>query len=213
MLKKIERGETSQEALGIVDIKSGNFRFHWTKIDWLRRKLTRGIYSLEFARKIEDREYTVRASSKFPQPLGPGGKSWEHFVFISDALSTVFTLQKSPRSRAREDPTKLIGIVLRGESGSLEVPLRIAPRQFIGLVIVDMARPFDPSRASWTQTLRDSDLRETHIAAMLAEIEGAYDSGVSRNGRLPVYGYSGGLYLPQRMSYEEVLKTTSNLVQ
>jgi|SRR3989338_1637236 len=213
MVKKIEREDASpHEAHAIVDIKNGNFRFHWTKMKGLGRKLRTGIYSLEFARRIRDRDYTVRASSRFPQPPGPGGKTWEHFVFVTGNLHTAFTLRKSPRNHAREDPTALIGIVLTGLSQD-EVPLRIAPRQFIGLVIVDRMPNYPDSRASWVQKLNDPEQREAHIEEMLAQIRGLYDSGMSPNSKLPVYGYSGRVYLPKRMSHEEVIEVASNSVQ
>lgn len=178
----VETKETLTQKPEIVDILSGRFSCHWTAMENLPKILSKGIYSATFAKRIRDKNYSPRSHPVFPRS-----------VFVNPYFEEVFG-----------DPEKVIGIVVE-ISGRVEVPIRIAPRKFVGVVLLDKrpAVAAYPPIPRFLDELSDPVKARTYVLERIEQIKTVFES---EKRSLPIYGLSGDLYWPRRMTHKEIVQ-------
>lgn len=187
----IEAKEIASPKVEARDILSGEFKVHWTPIEKLQKILKTGIYSSSFATRVNDSDYL----SQFTPPTGHDDK----FVYVAP-LNPAWP---------RGEIDKVVGVVVdAAPSGYTEFTanLRITPRQFIGLVLVDKVPP------------RQIDFYNNRMEILLERAKNAIKllrkkSFIERQvkefeavNHLPIYGTSGDMYWPRRMNHEEIVE-------
>lgn len=167
----LEQHEALKPSSELVDILSGKNKFHWTSIENLPRILSRGLYSPDFARRIKDKGYKVSHHLRF--------------VYLTHLPKQLWAGVKG------------VALVVDVSQDSM-VFARIAPRQFVGIMIVDEPR--------LAQRLRERvELRKSAVFKRVNQIVGLMSKTGDPGKVLPVYGTSGDLYWPQKMSHEEIV--------
>ncbi len=161
----VETLEAEQPQVEIVDILSGKYKFHKANFGKLPRILSRGIYSPEFAKRIKDEKYKDRSGFNFRS------------VFLTS----------NPEELWAGDPKIEVGIMVDVSQEGV-VPLRIAPHQFVGLV------------------LADEKLSEDFLLRRIEQIKQVFEKEETKTRLLPIYGTSGDLIWPKRMSHEEIVR-------
>lgn len=161
-----------------IDLLDGSHRCHWTFRDFLPRILSRGIYSEAFAARIGDTEYQRLHTTDHARP--PKG------VWVMGPMETPFPEMKGKH---------LVGIVV-DVAQEREVPIRIRPAKFIALVL-------DDQWVSWPNKKRaEKGLEPNDIGAIRA----LFSSNNVKIKPLPIYGTSGDMYWPKRMTHEEIVQ-------
>ena len=180
----IRAGESRGQTGEVFDVKSGQFKFHWTQAlpDRITKLRLNGILSPREARAfgLSDKK--------------PGNPDEDNTVFVSRSLETSFY-----------DPREDIGAVLKDvrsfpyvEGQSEIVPRNITPDHIAAWIIPDSPARNQDSRLSqeeWDEIIRNR-LRDIDLANAMLESRGKKP--------LPVYGTSGNMYGPERLSHEEI---------
>jgi len=177
-----ERQKAISQPKEIIDVLSGEYQFHYTSMEELSKILNRGIYSGTFAERIGDSEFKNRTQ----------GMIWPD-VFLTSLIKQVWG-----------EPLKMVGIIVDAPQQS-RVPLRISPRQFVGIVVPDESQPikFSCLAKMIKERIR---MRKSAVIERVNQIVQIINREGDRNGTLPIYGISGDLYWPRRMSHEEIVK-------
>lgn len=169
----------------LIDILDGGYLFHWAPIEKLPKILTRGIYTAEFAKRIRD--------SKFEQNY-PGAT--KKVCLVNDPRVVWGGLSIGRKAN------EVIAVIVedisgmgRGTSGRpfVEWDIRVPPRLFVGLTIADelIMEKFGNSGA---------------FEDVVGKVNSAR-SVIQRPGRVfSIYGSSGAIYWPERMSHVEILR-------
>lgn len=161
-----------------IDLLDGSHRCHWTFRDFLPKILSRGIYSGAFATRIGDTEYQRLHTTDYARPP----KS----VWVMGSMETPFPEMKGKHS---------VGIVV-DLAQEREVPIRIRPAKFIALVL-------DDQWVSWPNEKRaEKGLNPNDIEPIRA----LFSSTNVKIKPLPIYGTSGDMYWPKKISHEEIAK-------
>lgn len=174
------------EQPAVTDILNGRYRIHYTGIEILPKALNRGLYSGKFAARIGDSEYG-RGMAVTGKPL-----SNEKYVWLNSEIGKNYSY-----SRDKD----VIGILIEGTESHLPgvetALLRIAPRKFVGVVILDdYNNPQTRVDFPNPEELRRSvDSRIEEVKTILAET----------NMSLPIYGSTGNLYWPQRINHDQIV--------
>lgn len=193
----------------IIDILDGSYIFHWTSIENLRKIFTKGIYSRKFAKRIGDKEFRKQWGEEFERVD-------DNFIYTSSSPEDIF----GDSETTRLDFGKVVGIVARVpklfEGVSRRHPhwslvqSRIAPREFSGLVLVDK----EPLGGHY-QELHHADLdrlrnlvviTKPFILRLVRQLKIFFETQGTKTGPLPIYGTSGDLYWPKRMTHEEIVQ-------
>lgn len=184
----METGATEErrslERAPIEDILDGYHRVHYSKIGKLPEILKRGLYSGQFAARIGDDEYP--AHNEEVKYVGLSADIGNDYLFAglpNKDDAGILIKRSSPASRSAE--TEL-------------VRFRIAPREFVGIVIPDdyNHRGIRTLFPNPRELRRFVDQRSEEIKTILAEA----------HMDLPIYGSTGNLYWPERISHDQVMR-------
>ncbi|MBI4037605.1 hypothetical protein HY382_00995 [Candidatus Curtissbacteria bacterium] len=191
-----EQQEGLEAGFKPVDILNKNYQFHWTPIGKIEKVLNRGIYSRVFANRIRDNEFHQRTSPH----LWPPEK---------DVYFTPFSWKGLPGS---------VGIAIGGipiiENAA---SLRVAPRKFVGIVVKDSIsrETCELLKEKWHsdfESLREQNVPEQDTLREVGLIAEVIKQAGEAN-RLGVYGMSGDLYSPKRMSHDEIVQVLAERAQ
>ena len=174
-----------------VDILSGKYRFHWTTIDKLPKIMQRGLYSERLAKRIGDSDYRKTRPHSNPKLVS----------LTSDASdiqsSNVFTA---------------VGLCVLETTTStfsrLDANFRVAPRQFVGILIVDKIPSwgFALNAPDFPEDLYDLEKSKSYVDRKIIEIQELLKTSETRARSIPIYGISGNLYWPKRITHEEIVR-------
>lgn len=185
----VENGSTERPPL--ADIHNGYYRVHYTKIDRLPRTLRKGIYSGQFAARIKDTEYPPLIEEPYLAEVLKETKT----VGLSADIANRYAFRGSP---TKDDVAILIKRSKPAYKSSQVdiVNFRVAPREFVGIVTPDdyNGRGIRELFPDHKEFRRFVNKRVEEIKAILAETR----------VNLPVYGSTGDLYWPERISHDQI---------
>lgn len=172
----------------VVDIFERGYQFHFTTPRKLPRILSEGIFSHAFARRIKDPRFSVLDEDQSPS------------VWATYGPRQVFM--------AVPDYNRIVGIVIdppKSQRGPLNVThFRIAPREFAGLVVIDTLPIGKEVDGHLYKEFGDKLIGDLEMENLLKRVE-EYKKLMAENSKtrqLPIYGTSGSLYSPYRLSYK-----------
>lgn len=181
----------------LIDVLSGDYNFHYVALRRLSQILTRGIFSTAFGQRIKDSRFT---------DLNENFSVWvmndprEIFMTLPDFNRIVGLVIKAPNLSARR------------ESLFSEIPIRVAPRKFLGLTIIDTL-PIENKRGSLYRRVGDVLMGDPEIKDILENVEKAKQIAEAESiniPRLPIYGTSGSLYSPVRLNYGDLKQSLAS---
>lgn len=177
MEKGIEQREVTKPSIEVVDLLSGKYRIHWTVVEKLDAILSGGICSQSFAERIKDG--AVR-----PRTTDASAPDYVWVMPLDIRPPTIYS------GYQQEDEPQMVGIVVE-VSQYLFVPRRIAPRKFTGLILIDEDyAPYIKPR--------------NFVLERVEQIKSSFESGKAKP--LLIYGISGDLYWPRRMTHGEIVR-------
>lgn len=147
----------------IQDIFDSTYRYHWAQIWNMRSIVDRGLISPRFAKIIGYKDFQQQ----------PGSNPNDRTVHITPFVKEVWP-----------HPSPFAVAIAVDVLQTKQVPLRIAPRKFRGIVLLDS------SEDEW-------------FSRNLEEVEDLFRS---KGLFLPIYGISGAMYYPRKMSHEEIVR-------
>lgn len=184
-----EQRETVPQFRDIADIFSGKYQFHWTTSEKLPKILSQGIFSPELAHRIKDKRFEGTRGSRI----------WA---------------MKSPQSifMITSDIDQIVGIAINTPPderywGTLRI--RVSPKKFVGLVMADTLalNPFYyrgiPGERRLGRDMIEGDKMETFLERV-GQCKKLMEPNGVKTGQLPIYGTSGNLYSPFRLSHKEL---------
>jgi|WetSurMetagenome_2_1015567.scaffolds.fasta_scaffold125935_1 hypothetical protein len=162
-----------------VDILNKKLQFHWTSDKKLQKILNEGIFSQDFGKRIKDKRF---------------GYLEESVVFTTRDVKRIYM--------STPDLNSIVGIAINLpetiKTPSHGIPIRVAPRRFIGLVIVDNL-PIREDKFYLYCKLSESFVVEEKVLQHLERV-----APLAKQSGLPIYGTSGNLYFPSKLMHEEL---------
>lgn len=171
-----------------VDIFKKGYRFHFTTARKLPRILSEGIFSNTFGHRIRD----------------------PRFAALDESVSVWTTHRVGYVFMSVPEQSQIVGIAVdlpdsqRGQTISSH--FRIAPREFAGLVIIDTLPIGKEVPGALYRKFGRKLIKGSEMENLLNRVE-EYKSMMAENtktGQLPIYGTSGSLYFPHRLSYGDL---------
>jgi hypothetical protein len=173
----------------VIDIFDDRYKVHYLAEQYLQKVFQRGLYTSKFAQRIGDVEHPSN-SDRFPMSG----------VWVSSKVNVVY--------RKQQPITQTVGVIIEGISDSnsiTEVPLRIAPRQIVGLVIPDTQVEEDYGVYSIVgkHRLEGSDFKQ--VTEQIDRIKKVIENTSDQDKKATIYGTSGDLYYPYALTHAEVV--------
>lgn len=170
----------------IVDLFDPKYMIHWTPMWKLSRILKRGIYSPIFAKRIKEKDYKKRVKATRRDVYFEAYKDFVH-----------------------GHPNRVVGLIV--DTTKSRVSLRTAPREISGVVVVDTLENISYINGNSRGKLGEVvaailDRPKMKEEDVMKRITKAREFVVSVALNLPIYGISGKVYYPQRMSHEEIVE-------
>ena len=170
----------------IVDLLDPRNMIHWAPIWKLPRILKSGIYSPIFAKRIKDKDFEKRVKATRRDVFFEANKDFVH-----------------------GHPNRVVGLFV--DTTKSRASLRTAPREILGIVVVDTLENISYINGNSRGRLGEVvaailDRPKMAEKDVMERITKARELTVSVESNLPIYGISGKIYYPQRMSHKEIVE-------
>ncbi len=170
----------------IVDLLDPKYMIHWAPIWKLPSILKSGIYSPIFAKQIKDEDFEKRVKATRRDVFFEASKDFVH-----------------------GHPNRVVGLVV--DTAKSRAPLRTAPREILGIVVVDTLENIGYINGNSGGRLGEvvaafldrPKMKEKDVMERITKVQ---ELIVSVESNVPIYGISGQIYWPQRMSHQEIVE-------
>lgn len=201
----VESKEAVKSLGEIIDIFGGQYVFHWTPVENLPRIFSRGIYSADFANRVKDKEFKKQWSF-----------SDDKYVYVVRHPDDIF----GDAVNQELDFGKVVACVINPSErdkglffGKIWdcVHFRVAPKEIVGLLVVDhlpkdRRRHPPEKRTIFSELKKRVYITKSFVLKRIERIRGIFETMETKTRPLPIYGTSGDMYWPRRMTHDEIVE-------